>query len=144
MSDKFNSFIRFVKKAFKETYKTEIKFPTFTTMSPSHQEYILRSGIETKFFEIENDYDSILMLSHLNYLHFHFLVDSVSDLYSKYKSNDLDLRNNLEDPILLEKENVINVCFKIELINKLIKSNLYDNNLLKLKKESLTRGITEL
>lgn len=144
MSEKFNSFISFVKKAFKETYKTEINFPTFSNMAPSHQEYILRSSIETKFFEIEEDIDSIVMLSHLNYLKYHFLVDSVSVLYSKYKSNDYDLRNVNDDPIPLEKENVINTCFRIELIKKLIGTDFYDSNLLKIKLDSLKREIIKV
>lgn len=90
----FYKFISFVKRSYKVTFNEELKFPKFDEITWYHQETIIRLGIESKFFDIVNDIDSIVMLSHLQYLCHKDTIIDIKQLYQNYMNNDTNIMHD--------------------------------------------------
>lgn len=89
MDDKFTKFITYTKKLYKKAYGEPLTFTTFDNMLSTHQETIMRLGIEKQFFGIDNnDIDSLVILSHLYYLKTLNKLPALDKLYNGYLNDD--------------------------------------------------------
>ena len=87
MTTDFKGFVKFVKTEYVERHKVQIIFPSFDEMTSYHQEFIMRSKIEAKYFDIEDDIDSLIVLSHIDLLGRKWLLPRISELDKMYKEH---------------------------------------------------------
>ncbi len=111
----FYKFISFVKRSYKASFNEELKFPKFNDITRYHQESMMRLGIEAKFFDIVDDIDSIVMLSHLIYLHHNDTIINIKQLYENYINDDADIMGgfNKHSPII-QKQSFIEMLSSLK------------------------------
>ncbi len=99
MNSKYIDFIGYVKKTYKKDFGVNLVFPKFNEMKKYHTETLMRIGIESKFFDIEDDIDSLVNITHLHFLSFNFLIKPIDELYKCFKSNADSIVYNGNDSI---------------------------------------------